>query len=134
MWLSVCDKEHDEHDERDAERRVDDMAAGSMIGLPDMRPSSFRKAMTEPVKVMAPMATPRLISTSAWPWMSPTAADAEAFRRVDGRGRHHDGGKADQAVEGGDELRHRRHGDAARDHRAGAAADSQAEGDQQQAA
>ena len=32
--------------------------AGSMIGLPDMRPSSFRKAMTEPVKVMAPMATP----------------------------------------------------------------------------
>ena len=43
-----------------------------MIGLPDMRPSSFRKAMTEPVKVIAPMATPRLISTSAWPWMSPT--------------------------------------------------------------
>ena len=45
---------------------------GSMIGLPDMRPSSFRKAMTEPVKVIAPMATPRLISTSAWPWMSPS--------------------------------------------------------------
>jgi len=44
---------------------------GSRIGLPDMRPSSLRKAMTEPVKVIAPMATPRLISTSAWPWMSP---------------------------------------------------------------
>jgi hypothetical protein len=29
---------------------------GSMIGLPDMRPSSFRKAMIEPVKVIAPMA------------------------------------------------------------------------------
>ena len=44
---------------------------GSMIGLPDMRPSSFRKAMTEPVKVIAPMATPSDISTSACAWMSP---------------------------------------------------------------
>jgi hypothetical protein len=43
-----------------------------MIGLPDMRPSSFRKAMIEPVKVMAPMATPRLISMIAWVWMWPT--------------------------------------------------------------
>jgi hypothetical protein len=50
-----------------AERDVDDVRAGSMIGLPDMRPSSFRKAMTEPVKVIAPMATPSAISTSAWP-------------------------------------------------------------------
>ena len=40
---------------------------GSMIGLPDMRPSSFRKAMMEPVKVIAPIATPIDISTSAWP-------------------------------------------------------------------
>ena len=45
---------------------------GSMIGLPDMRPSSFRNAMTDPVKVTAPMATPRLISMRAWPWMSAT--------------------------------------------------------------
>jgi hypothetical protein len=29
-------------------------------------PSSFRKAMTEPVKVIAPMATPSAISISAW--------------------------------------------------------------------
>ena len=40
---------------------------GSMIGLPDMRPSSLRKAMTEPVKVMAPMATPSPISNSEPP-------------------------------------------------------------------
>jgi hypothetical protein len=33
-----------------------------MIGLPLMRPDSLRKAMTEPVKVMAPMATPSDIS------------------------------------------------------------------------
>ena len=35
---------------------------GSMIGLPLMRPESFRKAITEPVKVMAPIATPSDIS------------------------------------------------------------------------
>jgi hypothetical protein len=33
-----------------------------MIGLPDMLPFSFRKAITEPEKVIAPMATPRPIS------------------------------------------------------------------------
>ena len=37
--------------------------AGRMIGLPDMRPDSLAKAITEPVKVMAPMATPSDIST-----------------------------------------------------------------------
>ena len=42
-----------------------------MIGLPDMRPSSFRKAMIEPVKVIAPMATPSAISTSASGWIEP---------------------------------------------------------------
>ena len=35
---------------------------GSMIGLPLMRPDSFRNAITEPVKVTAPMATPSDIS------------------------------------------------------------------------
>ncbi len=44
---------------------------GSMMGLPDMRPSSFRNAMIEPVKVSAPMAAPSDISTRLWPWMSP---------------------------------------------------------------
>ena len=36
---------------------------GNMIGLPLMRPDSLRKAMTEPEKVIAPMATPRPNST-----------------------------------------------------------------------
>ena len=44
---------------------------GSMIGLPDMRPSSFRKAMIEPVKVSAPIATPSAISTRASWWIEP---------------------------------------------------------------
>ena len=44
---------------------------GNRIGAPLMRPSSFRKAMTEPVKVMAPMATPSDISTRLEPWMCP---------------------------------------------------------------
>ncbi len=45
--------------------------AGRMIGLPDMRPDSLANAITEPVKVMAPMATPSDISTrlaaAMWP-------------------------------------------------------------------
>ena len=36
--------------------------AGNRIGLPDMRPESLRKAITEPEKVMAPMAAPSDIS------------------------------------------------------------------------
>ena len=35
---------------------------GSRIGAPDIRPSSLRKAMIEPVKVTAPMARPSDIS------------------------------------------------------------------------
>ncbi|MNV88134.1 hypothetical protein D3C71_1823120 [compost metagenome] len=46
---------------------------GRMIGLPLILPLSLAKAMTEPVKVKAPMAVPILISTSAWAWMAPTA-------------------------------------------------------------
>ena len=45
---------------------------GNMIGLPDMRPSSFRNAITEPVNVMAPMATPSPISKSEPPLIVPT--------------------------------------------------------------
>ena len=44
---------------------------GSMIGAPLMRPESFRNAITEPVKVTAPMATPIAISTRLALWMSP---------------------------------------------------------------
>ena len=36
--------------------------SGSRIGLPDMLPLSLRKAITEPEKVIAPIATPRPIS------------------------------------------------------------------------
>ena len=46
---------------------------GNRIGLPDMRPSSFRNAMIEPVKVTAPMATPIDISTSATGLIEPTS-------------------------------------------------------------
>ena len=42
-----------------------------MIGAPLMRPDSLRKAITEPVKVMAPMATPIDISIRLWVWMWP---------------------------------------------------------------
>ena len=58
---------------------------GRMIGLPDMRPSSFRKAMIEPVKVIAPMATPSDISTSACAVDVAERADAEGLRRIERR-------------------------------------------------
>ncbi len=49
-----------------------------MIGLPLMRPDSFRKAMIEPVKVMAPMATPSDISIRlAW-WIWPSLPMSKA--------------------------------------------------------
>ena len=44
---------------------------GRMIGAPLMRADSFRNAITEPVKVSAPMATPSDISTRLAPWMWP---------------------------------------------------------------
>ena len=40
-------------------------------GAPDILPSSFRKAMTEPEKVTAPMARPSDISSSEAPLMFP---------------------------------------------------------------
>jgi hypothetical protein len=49
-----------------------------MIGAPLMRADSFRKAITEPVKVSAPMATPSAISIRlAW-WMLPLAPISNA--------------------------------------------------------
>ena len=101
--------------------------AGRMIGAPLMRPESLRKAITEPVKVMAPMATPSDISTRLDLWIAPTRADVEGGRRIERAGRHQHRRHADQRVEGGDQLRHRRHRHAARDHRADAAADREAE-------
>ena len=51
---------------------------GSMIGAPLMRPDNFRNAMTEPVNVMAPMATPIDISIRLWVWMLPTVPMSNA--------------------------------------------------------
>jgi len=45
--------------------------AGRRIGAPLMRPDNLAKAMTEPVKVSAPMATPSDISTRLCEWMLP---------------------------------------------------------------
>ena len=89
-----------------------------------MCPLSLAKAMIEPAKVIAPIATPRLISISDWRANRAFHADAEGGRRIErGRGDQHRG-KADQRMEGRDELRHRGHRDAPRDHRADAAADA----------
>ena len=111
-------------------RRLSTWRAGSRIGAPDMLPLSLAKAMIEPAKVMAPMATPRLISIRLCVRIAPSRADAEGLRRIERRARDQHRGKTDQRMERRHQLRHLRHGDAARDHRADAAADGKAGDDQ----
>jgi hypothetical protein len=62
-WLSVSTKMKMSNTSEAASARFTRCRCGSRIGAPLMRPSSLRKAMTEPVKVMAPMARPSDIST-----------------------------------------------------------------------
>ena len=49
-----------------------------MMGAPDIRPSSFRNAIIEPVKVTAPMAAPSAIYTRLFAWISPPLAMPKA--------------------------------------------------------
>ena len=99
--------------------------AGNMIGLPDMRPESLRKAITDPEKVMAPMAAPKRHLNQACLVDVARRADAEGLGRIEGGGGDQHRGHADQRMEGGDELGHRRHRDAA----CGDGADAAADGD-----
>ena len=84
--------------------------------------------MIEPVKVIAPMATPSAISNRLAPLMAPiaSASDAEGLRRIERGGRHQHRGKADERVEESHELRHLRHLHALGDNGADAAADGEA--------
>ena len=43
---------------------------GSRIGDPLMLPFNFRNAITEPEKVIAPIATPRIISIRLTEWIA----------------------------------------------------------------
>ena len=52
--------------------------AGRMIGAPLIRADSLRNAITEPVKVSAPMATPSDISTRLCGWMLPAVPMSKA--------------------------------------------------------
>ena len=77
------------------------------------------------------MATPIDISTSACAWIVAERADAEGLRRIERRRGDQHRREADQRVERGDELRHRRHRDAARDDRADAAAGADRDDEQE---
>ena len=88
---------------------------GRMIGAPLMRADSFRNAITEPVKVSAPMATPSDISTRLCAMDVAGRADVEGFGRIERTGGDQHRGHADQRVEGGDQFRHRGHRHPARD-------------------
>ena len=70
--------------------------AGKSIGLPLMFPLSLRKAITEPEKVIAPIATPMPISIAADPQdrarsvNNPKGGWVEERRRADQNGGHAD--------------------------------------------
>jgi hypothetical protein len=68
--------------------------------------------MTEPEKVIAPIAMPSPISIRLTAWIAPSGiGDAERIGVEIGGDRDQHRGEPDQAVEGGDELRHRGHRD-----------------------
>ena len=81
-------------------------------GAPVTRPCSLAKATIEPVKVMAPITVPRPISIRLCTLILPGDADAEGVGRDERRRRDEHRRQADQRVEGGHELRQRRHLDA----------------------
>ena len=123
----------DQAEDRDQRAEVDRRAAAAAgSACPLMLPLSLRKAITEPEKVMAPMATPRPISIRLTGKMLRIDGPAIGVIRtaipnaygiqVSGRADQHRG-HADEAVEGRDQLRHCRHLDLARGDQADAAAD-----------
>ena len=90
-------------------------AAERPAGLPLTRPCSLAKATTEPVKVIAPIATPIDISIREAALIVDLGHACRCHRPRDCRRRPprpEHGGQADQAVEGGNQLRQRRHLDA----------------------
>ena len=123
----MVDQKHDQHDQRDAERDVDDVARRQHDRLAGHAPVELEEGDDRTGEGDGADGDAEAHLDQAWPWMSPDRADAEALGRIERGRRHHHGGKADEAVEGGDELRHRGHGDAARDDGADAAADGKAD-------
>ena len=91
---------------------------GNVIGAPFISACSLANAISEPEKVIAPIASPSDISIRLCVWILPDGADAERLRRVQRGRRHEHRGQTDQRVERRDELRQRRHLDAQRDERA----------------
>ena len=89
-----------------------------------MFPLSFRNAITDPEKVIAPIATPRPISITADAKdRAGIVDDPEGGRIKECRRANQHRGHADQRVEGRNQLRHRGHLDAAGGDEADSAAD-----------
>ena len=96
---------------------------GSSSGLLRMTPCSLPNATTDPVKVIAPTKMPTNVSTR---WIERFGAGRSATSGCE-RDREADEhrGRADEAVEDRDQLRHRRHLHARRERGADGAADRQ---------
>src|SRR4029079_15915760 len=70
-WLSVRTDQTTIRQIATNSARLMTWRSGKRIGAPLMRADNFRNAMTEPVKVIAPIAAPSDISTKLDLWMSP---------------------------------------------------------------
>ena len=88
---------------------------GNVIGAPLISACSLANAISEPEKVIAPMARPSDISIRLSVWMWSGVPMPNASRRVQRGRRDEHRGETDQRVERRDQLRQRRHLDAQRD-------------------
>jgi hypothetical protein len=80
----------------DAKPAIDQVRAGSMIGLPDIRPFSLANAMIDPVKVIAPMADAKRHFDQLPGMDRRRLRRCRRMRRIKRGGGHEHGGKADQ--------------------------------------
>ncbi|MFX3680396.1 MAG: hypothetical protein ACN6I5_03940 [Hyphomicrobiales bacterium] len=110
VWLSVPTENRDQDDDRDADAGIDDVPGRQEDRLAPTcaRPASA-KAMIEPVKVIAPMATPSDISTSAHGLDRADIADAERGPASSSAAEAtRTAARPTERVKAGDELRHLR--------------------------
>ena len=117
-WLPVGDERHDQHHQQDAPApRFSLCWPGNVIGAPLISACSLANAISEPEKVMAPIARPERHLDQALGVDVARRADAERLRRVQRRRGDEHRGEADQRMERRDQLRQRGHLDAQRDER-----------------
>ena len=120
----------DQRDECDRQRDIDDVAAGQRDRRAAHAAGELEERDDRPGECNGADGDAERHFDQALAVDGAFGADAEGRGRVERAGGDQHRGHADQRMEGGDQLRHRRHRHAPRDHRAGAAADRHAQHDQ----